>query len=131
MASALRDSLVITRLDIEGDESLDSDYRFVWLGRLGPTATWLLTWCNRITQMASSPTVRVETDDLAATLGAKRQVLAHAFERLVRFRFAQASAAGFLVRGGLPVPRDAAETLSASAQALHVLNGRSNRDAAA
>jgi hypothetical protein len=131
MANALRDTLLLARLDIDGDQPIESDYRFVWLGRLGPTAMWLLVWCNRLTQMASATTVRVSTEDLAVTLGVKRQMLAHAFERLVRLRFAQASAAGFLVRGGLPVLRDAAETPSASAQALHVLSGRSNRDEAA
>lgn len=64
MANALRDTLVIARLDMEGDEPLDSDHRFVWLGRLGPTAMWLLIWCNRLTQMASSTTARVDTEDL-------------------------------------------------------------------
>jgi len=122
MASALREFLIITRLDMEGDQSVESDYRFVWLGRLGPTAMWLLLWCNRLTQMASATTVRVDTDDLAATLGVKRQMLAHAFDRLVRFRFAQASAGGFLVRGGFPLVHPSqVSRLSPSAKALEAL----------
>ena len=122
MANALRDTLVVALLDMEEDEPLDSDYRFVWLGRLGPTATWLLVWCNHLTQMASATTVRVDTDDLAVTLGVKRQMLAHAFERLVRFRFAQASAEGFLVRGGFPLVNSSEVSwLSPSARALDIL----------
>jgi len=52
----------------------------------------------------------------------KRQMLAHAFERLVRFRFAQASAEGFLVRGGFPLVHPSqASRLSPSARVLDAL----------
>ncbi|MGH9029377.1 MAG: hypothetical protein ACRDV4_07160 [Acidimicrobiales bacterium] len=129
MANALRDTLVIASLNLEGDQPLESDYLFVWLGRLGATAMWLLLWCNRLTQMTCGTTVRVETDDLAATLGVKRQVVAQAFNRLVRFRFAQASSGGYLVRGGLPVMAPAqVERLSASARGLDFLGVRSADD---
>ena len=92
--------------------------RWTWCAILGPTAT--LTLAVLADLLESDDVVEVCTEDLAHTLGVKRDVLARGFARLRRFGFLRAGGSSFAIRTHVgPVPESKHERLSPYGRVLH------------
>lgn len=94
----------------------------VWLGILGPSATWAWTYLARI--VATKSAAVVDLDDFAATLGiargGRRMSITHTLDRLVRFGAARRVDNILAVRRRLPaVPDHQLHRLSATARTAH------------
>ncbi len=95
----------------------------VWLGVLGPSATW--AW-QRLARVATTrPGVTIDSTDLAVSLGLAESLGSHAaisrtLGRLVAFDAAQRGADTIAVRIALPdLPARRVNRLSASARLAH------------
>ena len=101
----------------------------VWLGVLGPSATW--AW-QRLARIASTrPGATINSTDLATSLGLGQSLgpnaaISRTLSRLVAFDAAQRSAEVIAVRVALPdLPARRAARLSPSARVAHERLGQS------
>ncbi len=102
----------------------------VWLGVLGPSATW--AWQRLARIAASRPGAAIDSADLAISVGLGERLgpnaaISRTLGRLVVFGAAQRSADVIAVRVALPdLPARCVARLSASARLAHEHLGRSN-----